>query len=160
MFSKEMAGIFAGLAVVVSVISYAVAKSTEEKTDKLDTRVNRAVDGMRGMTESVVDSRVSDSLVQEAIEKAAANKVASITRNSESMIRSTINSKADSIVRKHFDKVKSELDVRAMVEKKAHSIVANMTAYDLSPSLVDDVKREVIKEMKEQVKKKIVDAIV
>jgi len=46
-----------------------------------------------------------------------------------------------------------------MVEKKAHSIVANMTMYDLSPSLVDDVKREVIKEMKDQIKKKVVDAV-
>jgi hypothetical protein len=46
-----------------------------------------------------------------------------------------------------------------MIEKKAHSIVANMTAYDLSPNLVEDVKREVIKEMKEQVKKKLVDAV-
>jgi hypothetical protein len=111
------------------------------------------------MTEGVIDSRVSDGLVNEAIEKAAANKVASITRNTEKTIRDTINSKANGIVQKNFDKVKGELDVRAMIEKKAHSIVANMTAYDLSPNLVEDVKREVIKEMKEQVKKKLVDAV-
>lgn len=156
MFRKEFLAV---AALCVSAIAFYVAKDASEKTDKTESRVNRAVDGLRGMTESVIDNRVSDGLVREAIEKAAANKVASITRNTENTIRSSIESQASKIVGKHFDKVRSELDVRAMVEKKAHSIVANMTMYDLSPSLVDDVKREVIKEMKDQIKKKVVDAV-
>lgn len=156
MFRKEIIAI---VAIATSAFAYYVAKTTEEKTDAIEKRVNRAVDGLKGMTEGVIDSRVSDGLVNETIEKAAANKVASITRNTEKTIRDTINSKANGIVQKNFDKVKGELDVRAMIEKKAHSIVANMTAYDLSPNLVEDVKREVVKEMKEQVKKKLVDAV-
>lgn len=156
MFKKE---IIAVIALAVSGVAYYVAKNAEEKSDKTESRVNRAVDGLRGMTEGVIDRRVSDGLVNEAIEKAAANKVASITKNSASTIRNSIESQASKIVGRAFDDVKTDLDVKAMVEKKAHSIVANMTAYDLSPSLVDDVKREVIKEMKDQVKKKLVDAV-
>lgn len=156
MFKKE---IIAVVALAISGLALYVAKNTEEKAEKTDSRVNRAVDGLRGMTEGVIDRRVSDGLVTEAIEKAAANKVASITRNTENTIRNSIESQASSIVGRTFDRVKDDLDVKGMVEKKAHSIVANMTAYDLSPTLVDDVRREVIKEMKEQVKKKLVDAV-
>lgn len=156
MFKKE---ILAVIALGVSAIAFYIAKNTEEKADDIDKRVNRAVDGLKGMTEGVIDRRVSDGLVNEAIEKAAQNKVISITRNTTNMIRSTIESEVNNIVSRQFEDVKSDLDVKGMVEKKAHSIVANMTMYDVSPTLLDDVKREVIKEMKEQIKKKVVDAV-
>jgi hypothetical protein len=65
MFRKEIIAI---VAIATSAFAYYIAKTTEEKTDAIEKRVNRAVDGLKGMTEGVIDSRVSDGLVNEAIE--------------------------------------------------------------------------------------------
>ena len=151
--------IAAGAAIVVSAIAFFVAKNSEERVETVERRINKAVDGLTGITDGVINNRASDALINEAIERAAERRVKRITRNTADMIRDTIERDVKKIVYDQFNRAKSELNIKEMLKRKAHSIVNDMRPNDISPTLEDDIKDAIIGEMKATVKQKIADTL-
>lgn len=151
--------IAAGAAIVVSAIAFFVAKNSEERVETVERRINKAVDGLTGITDGVINNRASDALINEAIERAAERRVKRITRNTADMIRDTIERDVKKIVYDQFNRAKSELNIKEMLKRKARSIVNDMRPNDISQTLEDDIKDAIIGEMKATVKQKIADTL-
>lgn len=151
--------IIAVAALVVSGIAYFVAKNAEDKAVEAEKIVNVAVKDLSGMSTRVLNDRVSDGIINEAIKRAADKKVAQITKSISDDIRSEIESRTERMVQSAFSKARSDLNIADMVRRKAKDIVRNMDGDDLSKTLSEDIKEAVIDEMKSQVKKKFTDSI-
>lgn len=151
--------VIAVAALAISGIAYFVARNADEKANEAEKLVNVAVKDLSGMTSDVIDSRVSDGLINEAIKRAADKKVAQITKSISGDIRSEVNNKVERMVQSAFDKARSDLNIHDMVRRKAKEIVRGLEADDLSKTLADDIKDAVLDEMKSQVKKKFTDSI-
>lgn len=151
--------IIAIVALVASGVAYYVAKNAEDKATEAEKMVNIAVKDLSGMSSKMMESRVSDGLINEAIKRAADRKVAQITKSISNDIRSEVESRVERMVQSAFDKSRSDLNIADMVRRKAKDIVRNMDGDDLSKTLADDIKEAVIDEMKSQVKKKFTDSI-
>lgn len=151
--------IIAIAALVVSGVAYFVAKNAEDKAVEAEKIVNVAVKDLSGMSTRVLNDRVSDGIINEAIKRAADKKVAQITKSISDDIRSEIESRTERMVQSAFSKARSDLNIADMVRRKAKDIVRNMDGDDLSKTLSEDIKEAVIDEMKSQVKKKFTDSI-
>ena len=151
--------IIAIAALVVSGVAYFVAKNAEDKAVEAEKIVNVAVKDLSGMSTRVLNDRVSDGIINEAIKRAADKKVAQITKSISDDIRSEIESRSERMVQSAFSKARSDLNIADMVRRKAKDIVRNMDGDDLSKTLSEDIKEAVIDEMKSQVKKKFTDSI-
>lgn len=151
--------IIAIAALVVSGVAYFVARNAEDKAGEAEKIVNVAVKDLSGMSTRVLNDRVSDGIINEAIKRAADKKVAQITKSISDDIRSEIESRTERMVQSAFSKARSDLNIADMVRRKAKDIVRNMDGDDLSKTLSEDIKEAVIDEMKSQVKKKFTDSI-
>lgn len=151
--------IIAIAALVVSGVAYFVARNAEDKAAEAEKIVNVAVKDLSGMSTRVLNDRVSDGIINEAIKRAADKKVAQITKSISDDIRSEIESRTERMVQSAFSKARSDLNIADMVRRKAKDIVRNMDGDDLSKTLSEDIKEAVIDEMKSQVKKKFTDTI-
>ena len=151
--------IIAIAALVVSGVAYFVAKNAEDKAVEAEKIVNVAVKDLSGMSTRVLNDRVSDGIINEAIKRAADKKVAQITKSISDDIRSEIESRTERMVQSAFSKARSDLNIADMVRRKAKDIVRNMDGDDLSKTLSEDIKEAVIDEMKSQVKKKFTASI-
>lgn len=151
--------VIAIVALAVSAAAYLIAKGADDKATRVEKKVDNAIEDLSGMTSNALRGRVSDGLINEAIQRAANKKVSQITKSVSDDIRSEIESKVERMVQSAFDKARSDLNISDMVRRKAKEIVRNLTADDLSTTLVDDIKDSVVDEMKSQVKKKFVDSV-
>lgn len=146
-------------ALVVSGIAYFVARNAEDKATEAEKMVNVAVKDLSGMSTKVMNDRVSDGLINEAIKRAADKKVSQITKSISDDIRSEVESRTERMVQSAFAKARSDLNIADMVRRKAKEIVRSMDGDDLSKTLSEDIKEAVIEEMKNSVKKKFTDTI-
>lgn len=146
-------------ALVVSSIAYYVARNAENKASSVEAKVDVAIKDLSNMTSDVIDHRVSDGLIQESIRRAAEKKVSQITKSISTDIRSEVETKVGRMVQSAFDKARSDLNISDMVRRKAKEIVRGFDADDLSKNLAEEIKDEVISQMKEQVKKNFTNSI-
>lgn len=146
-------------ALVVSSIAYYVARNADNKASSVEAKVDTAIKDLSNMTSDVIDHRVSDGLIQEAIRRAAEKKVGQITKSISGDIRSEVETKVGRLVQSAFDKARSDLNISDMVRRKAKEIVRGFDADDLSKNLAEEIKDEVISQMKEQVKKNFTNSI-
>lgn len=151
--------IIALAALAVSGVAYFVASRADDKATEAEKIVNSAVKDLSGMSSRVMNNRVSDGLINEAIRRAADRRVAQITKSISSDIRSEIENRVERMVQSAFDKSRSDLNIADMVRRKAKEIVRGMDGDDLSKNLADEIKEAVFDEMKSQVKKKFTDSI-
>ena len=156
MWKKQIIAI---AAIVISGVAYCIAKNAEEKADGVEKKLDTAVKDLSKTTSGMVERRVSDGVLNEAIRVAAEKRVASITKSVASDIKSDIENRVERAVQSAFDKARGELNIADMIRRKAKEIVRNLTADDLSTTLVDDVKDAVMDEFKSQVRRKVADTI-
>lgn len=147
-------------AMVVSVGAFIVSAMADKKVNAVEVRVNKTVDGLSGITSDVINARASDGLINEAIRIAAENKVRHITRDVTDKIREGIEKEIQQVVYTQYRKILSELNIKAMVKQKAKHIIRNLTAYDISSTLEDDIKKAVIGELKDSIRQKVTDSFI
>lgn len=144
-------------ALVVAGVAFIVARNADEKADKVGKKFNKASDHILAVCRDDIDTRMTDTMVSNVIKEAAEKKANAIVKRVGDDVSRQINYKVTNAVSEIIDDELKAFDLASFIRRKAQEIVEGLSANDISSTLIEDVKKAIVTEMKSKVKNQLTE---
>lgn len=146
-------------ALAVAGVAFVVARLADEKADKVTSKFNKASTHILSVCRDDIDNRMTDTIVSNVLKEAAERKADEITKRLSDNVSKTISSTVNDAVGNVLEDELKAIDLTSLIRRKAQTIVEGLSASDISETLIDDIKKSIVKEMKGKVKNQLSDML-